>query len=209
MQTLKEDVREKIIDSAKNEFLEKGIERASMRDIAAGSGMTVGNLYRYFKNKEELNNIIVGKTLDEINKLVLKKSQNTVSINSSEMDLNMTVQQYMEVLDDLADELVDIYMKHKIEFNILMMHSKLNDSITDWFADLIEHIIRSHYTLNEYEKQIKVLSHGYAVSVFAGIRDMFKNSDLSDGALKDVLKIYFRSYVSNLSTDTARFTEDM
>ena len=78
MQTLKEDVREKIIDSAKNEFLEKGIERASMRDIAAGSGMTVGNLYRYFKNKEELNNIIVGKTLDEINKLVLKKSQNTV-----------------------------------------------------------------------------------------------------------------------------------
>ena len=74
MQTLKEDVREKIIDSAKNEFLEKGIERASMRDIAAGSGMTVGNLYRYFKNKEELNNIskyiIFGNKLNNLLPLV-------------------------------------------------------------------------------------------------------------------------------------------
>ena len=65
MQTLKDDVRERIVDSAKAEFLEKGIDKASMRDIAAGSNMTVGNLYRYFKNKEELNSFIVGETLTE------------------------------------------------------------------------------------------------------------------------------------------------
>ncbi|MBO4819016.1 MAG: TetR/AcrR family transcriptional regulator [Firmicutes bacterium] len=201
MQTLKDDVRERIVDSAKKEFLEKGIDKSSMRDIAAGSNMTVGNLYRYFKNKEELNNFIVGETLSEINKLVMEKSENTVSINSGDMDINMTVAQYIEVLDDLADKLVDIYKSHKIEFNILMMHSKLNDSITDWFASLIEHIIKSHYKLNEYDKQIKILSHGYAVSVFAGIRDIFKNANVKTGSLKNMIKVFFRSYINNLSTD--------
>ena len=209
MQILKDDVRDRIVESAKNEFLEKGIDKASMRNIAAGSNMTVGNLYRYFKNKEELNNFIVGETLEEIDKLVRKSSKNTVSINSEEIDIDLTVQQYIDVLDGLADELVDIYRKHRVEFNILMMHSKLNDSITDWFAGLIEHIIKSHYDLDEFKEQIRVLSHGYAVSVFSGIRDMFRNSKLSAESLKDVLKIYFRSYVSNLSSDTARFTGDI
>ena len=209
MQILKDDVRDRIVESAKNEFLEKGIDKASMRNIAAGSNMTVGNLYRYFKNKEELNNFIVGETLEEIDKLVRRSSKNTVSINSEEMDIDLTVQQYIDVLDGLADELVDIYRKHRVEFNILMMHSKLNDSITDWFAGLIEHIIKSHYDLDEFKEQIRVLSHGYAVSVFSGIRDMFRNSKLSSESLKDVLKIYFRSYVSNLSSDTARFTGDI
>ena len=201
MQTLKDDVRDRIIDSAKKEFLEKGIDRSSMRDIAAGSNMTVGNLYRYFKNKEELNNFIVGETLAEINRLVMEKSENTVSINSENMDINMTVSQYMEVLDDLADRLVDIYKSHKIEFNILMMHSKLNDSITDWFAGLIEHIIKSNYKLSEFDRQIKILSHGYAVSVFAGIRDIFKNADVKTDSLKNMIKVFFRSYINNLSTD--------
>ncbi len=208
MQTLKDDVRDRIVDSAKKEFLKKGIEGSSMRDIAAGSKMTVGNLYRYFRNKEELNDFIVGETLGEINRLVMEKSQNTVSINDRNMDLNLTVSQYIEVLDDLADRLVDIYRKHKIEFNILMMHSKLNDSITDWFADLIKHIIKSHYTLDEYDKQIGILSHGYAVSVFAGIRDIFKNANVKSDSLKNMIKVFFRSYINNLSADFGSLLEE-
>ena len=208
MQTLKDDVRDRIVDSAKKEFLKKGIEGSSMRNIAAGSKMTVGNLYRYFRNKEELNDFIVGETLGEINRLVMEKSQNTVSINDRNMDLNLTVSQYIEVLDDLADRLVDIYRKHKIEFNILMMHSKLNDSITDWFADLIKHIIKSHYTLDEYDKQIGILSHGYAVSVFAGIRDIFKNANVKSDSLKNMIKVFFRSYINNLSADFGSLLEE-
>ncbi|MBQ2500638.1 MAG: helix-turn-helix transcriptional regulator, partial [Clostridia bacterium] len=47
----------------KKEFLEKGIEGSSMRDIAAGSSMTVGNLYRYFKNKEEIADFVCNDVL--------------------------------------------------------------------------------------------------------------------------------------------------
>jgi hypothetical protein len=89
-----------------------------------------------------------------------------------------------------------------------MMHSKLNDSITDWFAGLIEHIIKSNYRLNEYDRQIKVLSHGYAVSVFSGIRDIFKNANVSTSSLKNMIRVFFRSYVNNLSTDFIAYLGD-
>ena len=54
-QVLKDSLRKAILDAAKEEFLEYGFKDASMRRIAAKANMTVGNLYRYFKNKESIN----------------------------------------------------------------------------------------------------------------------------------------------------------
>ena len=54
MQILKKEVREKIEQTASSEFLQKGYEGASMRAIAKKSSISVGNLYNYFKSKEDL-----------------------------------------------------------------------------------------------------------------------------------------------------------
>ena len=54
MQYLKESVRNNILESARNEFYQYGYRKASLREIAAKSGITVGNIYRYFSNKEDL-----------------------------------------------------------------------------------------------------------------------------------------------------------
>ncbi len=43
-----------ILDAAAGLFLEKGFEAASMRAIACRACLSKGNLYRYFKTKEEL-----------------------------------------------------------------------------------------------------------------------------------------------------------
>ena len=42
MQVLKEEVRQRIIKSAKKEFKNNGFDKASMRDIADSAKMTVG-----------------------------------------------------------------------------------------------------------------------------------------------------------------------
>lgn len=54
MQTKKEAIQQAIFQSAKNEFLEKGFERASLRQIVKKAGTTLGNFYNYYENKEEL-----------------------------------------------------------------------------------------------------------------------------------------------------------
>lgn len=53
------DTREKLIKCAKEEFLEKGYLKASLRSICKKAGVTTGALYFFFKDKEDLFGQIV------------------------------------------------------------------------------------------------------------------------------------------------------
>jgi AcrR family transcriptional regulator len=59
MQRLKEGTREGIIAAGRDQFMRKGFAAASMREIAQGAGIAVGNLYRYFTGKEALFDAVV------------------------------------------------------------------------------------------------------------------------------------------------------
>ena len=65
MQYVKPEVRERIVSAAGDEFYHKGYEGAAMRDIAAAAGTSLGNLYRYYKNKQELYAAVVTPVIDE------------------------------------------------------------------------------------------------------------------------------------------------
>lgn len=54
MQIQKEEIRKSILDAAVDAFYARGYRKASMRDIAHGAGITPGNIYSYFKSKDEL-----------------------------------------------------------------------------------------------------------------------------------------------------------
>jgi len=50
----KQETKEKIVDVAIELFNEKGSAKTSTRHIARAMGISVGNIYYYFKNKEEI-----------------------------------------------------------------------------------------------------------------------------------------------------------
>ncbi|MBN2853642.1 MAG: TetR/AcrR family transcriptional regulator [Clostridia bacterium] len=52
MQIKKETMKENILLAAESEFLEKGFQKASIRNIVSKSNTTIGNFYNYFENKE-------------------------------------------------------------------------------------------------------------------------------------------------------------
>ena len=51
---------ERIHQAAKAEFLEKGYQGASLRNIVKSVGMTTGAFYGYYKSKEELFEALAG-----------------------------------------------------------------------------------------------------------------------------------------------------
>src|SRR3954452_16747950 len=64
---LRDKVLEKkreILDAASRVFRRRGLQSTGMRDIAAELGMAVGNLYYYFKDKEELLAFVQENTLE-------------------------------------------------------------------------------------------------------------------------------------------------
>ncbi|WP_372713764.1 TetR/AcrR family transcriptional regulator [Ilyobacter sp.] len=62
MQVKKETVYKDIYNSALNEFWKNGYEKTTMRSIADNSGITLGNIYRYFPNKASLFEAVIGAT---------------------------------------------------------------------------------------------------------------------------------------------------
>jgi len=58
-QKLKDDVRDRIIEAAGAIFAERGFTSARLADVAERAGISTGNIYKYFDDKESLFNAIV------------------------------------------------------------------------------------------------------------------------------------------------------
>ena len=66
VQFAKEEIKKKILLSARREFLKHGFEKASIRTIAAGAKTAKSNVYNYFADKDALFYAVVGGSVSEI-----------------------------------------------------------------------------------------------------------------------------------------------
>ena len=206
-QKLKDESRQAIINSAKEEFLEKGYKNASMRNIAKKANMTVGNLYRYFPSKEDINRMIVGDTLKEINNIVCSITSDSVSMETRVFNIKADVNELSDVMNQLADRLVDVYQKHKIEFNILMMNSGVNKELIEWFSKAINSLIDQHFPIEGFSNEKTILSRSYAISIFAGLREIFRRTTIEKDKLKILVKTYLNSYIVMLDSDIRKLVK--
>ncbi len=62
--------RERLLKCAKQEFLEKGYMKASLRSICKKAGVTTGALYFFFQNKEDLLSAVVEETLKGLMEII-------------------------------------------------------------------------------------------------------------------------------------------
>ena len=68
--------REKILRSARKEFLEQGFDHASIRAIAADAGLTSAALYRHFESKHDLFAALVKPVMDAIDAWMIDHTSN-------------------------------------------------------------------------------------------------------------------------------------
>jgi len=56
-----------VLDAARAAFLELGLDKTSIREIARRAGYTPGAIYSYFSSKEELYAALLGESLNRLN----------------------------------------------------------------------------------------------------------------------------------------------
>ena len=66
----------RVLEAAKTEFLEKGFEKASIRDIGKRAGMTSAGLYRHCKDKEDLFRQVIEPLLQEMTAMMKEHRNN-------------------------------------------------------------------------------------------------------------------------------------
>lgn len=129
------ETRKKLLDSAKQEFLEKGYMKASLRTICKNAGVTTGALYFFFQDKEDLLKQLVEEPLKG---LISKVESHFLD----EMNMGSAV---ISVHDDSSDikaskEIVHFMYQNYDIFQILLTKSQGSayEDIVSRFADGIE-----------------------------------------------------------------------
>ncbi|GFP74690.1 TetR/AcrR family transcriptional regulator [Clostridium fungisolvens] len=143
MQYLKEEVRLEIMKAALEEFKQNGFEKASMKNISLNAGVAIGNIYRYFKNKEELFNAIVEPVHSYITAVIFNKFLPT----SSDVDVNFN-------LIDIVDRTMKVDLSYSTELMIMMYKSKGTgyENAKDDLIKLVNIRLKSEY-LDLFAKQ--------------------------------------------------------
>lgn len=176
MQTLKLEVRQRIVDAALLEFFDEGFEKASLRKIAKNANMTVGNIYAYFKDKSALLDAVMEPIISDFNKLVVEissKNDNTLLY-----------------LRKVSKQIVHIYRNHRYQIMILMRTMKNEKYINyrSMLSDTIAKVILSEIDSVKNIELAKLISN----SVISGILTCFdKMPALSDEEAEELLFEYF------------------
>lgn len=107
MQTLKDEVRNEIINRALEIFLRDGYLKASVRAIAKSAGISVSNLYNYYKNKEDIFYSITAEGYSHFSKI----SQAIVGYKKDAGDFARTY---------LIPEISSLIKRHRVCFLLMM-----------------------------------------------------------------------------------------
>lgn len=145
------ETKEKLLASAKTEFMEKGYAKASLRKICANAGVTTGALYFFFKDKEDLLKSLVEPPLDGLAAVIKKHFSYELEINS---DFVSTESDSDDIVT--AKEIVRFLYRYYDEFLILLTKSQGSEyeNIVDGFADMAE---------QHYNKLVNAVVQKYGV----------------------------------------------
>ncbi|TKG97005.1 TetR/AcrR family transcriptional regulator [Puteibacter caeruleilacunae] len=108
MQTQKDNIRDKILEVARNEFLEKGYKMVSMRYIAKQSEVGLSNIYNYFRNKDEILREVLNplmQALDHIMEEHNKPEHLSLEVFNSEQLLQEHIFLFTDLIENYKKEL--------------------------------------------------------------------------------------------------------
>lgn len=132
--------KEKLLACAKQEFLEKGYMKASLRSICKKANVTTGALYFFFENKGDLLSTLVKDTLNGLMEQVSAHLH-------MEIDTNAQTAMEGDASEDIraAKEILHYLYQHYDLVLILLTKSQGStyENITDRFVEVFE----NHYTM--------------------------------------------------------------
>ena len=173
-QIFKPELREAIIQSARNEFYIHGFEKASMRNIAKSAHMTVGNLYRYFKDKEDLADALLASTIDKLDKII------TGEISHIPTDVQLAHGRTAEFdarIRRLSMGFAHVFETDRKEFMTLIRHPRMADQVVGSIKKIMVLMVERWFSqVDLFDRRIDMITSMLASAVFNGLVRLFEES---------------------------------
>lgn len=183
-QILKDDVRERIENSALDVLIEKGMRDTDMRSIAKKAGVTPGNLYRYFKNKDQLIVSLTKPMIESLNQIVGQETGGEVTladtdINFQKIPNGVKPQEYIYTI--IKTKLTSALMKIAIvgkanpkRMKILLCNTLVGDNLRGWATILVTRAFNACFIINTAtEYQTTAMIKIFTLSFCEGAQQLF------------------------------------
>lgn len=163
--------KENLLLEAKEEFLEKGYMKASLRNICKKAGVTTGALYFFFKDKEDLFGTIVKEPLEKLYKTM--KEHYDMELN----DINNTIEMNRDFSEDMKASMIILDYMYQYKEEFLLVLTKAQGSK---YENRLEEIIKMN------EKHYRLLADRIALK--------YKKERLDDYTIRWITQILIFSF---------------
>lgn len=186
MRLINEKLASDLVLAGKKEFLEHGFLGASMRNIAASSGVTTGALYRYYTDKEALFEAAVEPAAGK-----LQEMYRQVQLAFSDLSLNDQLNSLPEVTDNESRWMMEFIYDHHDEFKLIACcstgtkYEHYIDTLIEIEVNssraLIDRMIADGLPVQDIDDE---LSHIVASALFNGIFETLRHDMPREKAMK-------------------------
>jgi AcrR family transcriptional regulator len=184
MQILKDSVREEILTAAAKQFRTYGYAQASLRHIATEAKISVGNVYRYFDNKDTLFEAVIH---DPIIKL-----QSILALEANDYDHPQ--QAFAMLVEGFSQTLFSLIQDNKDALFVMLNHPKTARQIQDQLHAFLNRLALRYADPADIESKdkillIKMLSSGIFHGVYHAIE---MSQEVSEENLRLAITQYFQ-----------------
>ena len=181
------NTREKILNAAKQEFLEKGFAGTNVRAIAEKAGVTTGALYNLFKNKDGIFEALVGGVFNEFLNIL---AYNDV-FEARELDMKAgDLSEITEMSQRRFLRMIDFFYANRDAMKLLVCCAKGSsfEHIFDKAIDLTEKETLRLLTMDgvKMSRRIKFFIHVMVTSHFENLKEIFYH-DLTKSEAADFM----------------------
>ena len=182
MQYLKKEIKDRILASAVDEFKEHGFANASIRNIANNAEISLGNIYRYFANKEALYLAVINPFMESVKQSV---EQDLVFKDKSMKEMSII---FVRFLMQYSDELLIIRKGNSVHYD------KFVSYITEVISNKIREMMEESFP--EIDEKIKnpefynAIAEGFLNSLFKILRNE-DSPEVQERNARELITFYF------------------
>jgi AcrR family transcriptional regulator len=188
MQTLKEEIKTKIIEAAVKEFSQHGFQKASMRTIAKAAGISVSNTYNYYKSKDEMFVSIIEPVFNRLKDILQQSFQQSMKSTAGN--------NLQSFIDGIVKTLLE--MEARERQLLLILIEKSAGTKYEKSRDEIVNLLRMHFgeavrqpggpaQLEESQTYIlTIIANNYIDGLFQILKD-YRSREWSEQNLRTIL----------------------
>ncbi len=185
MQVKKVEIRELILRHALDEFEKNSYANATIRHIAERSKISIGNIYRYFENKDELFQAIIQPVYSKLSALIFDLYRK---------DAMEPIANISTIASQVSKGIMEVYGQYGRELMILVDKNTGSryENFMQTLIRMVNERLKQEMPLGDDPTQVLsyIVSSGFVEGLFTVLRK-YENSKMAQDIIQRMILFYF------------------